>query len=236
MEISDFRASYLFDGITGEQLPEEMIKAMRSFISAENLYVSAAREIVTKFENLNSEFKYTYERNPIHSINARAKTPASIVRKLQRNGLQLTVDSARKHLTDLAGVRVICSYVDDIYRVKDMLLSQDDVTLVRMSDYIKNPKPNGYRSLHLIVTVPVFQATKTEIVAVEIQIRTIAMDFWASLEHELAYKLEEKDRKSASKELKACADEIASLDIKMQNLYNISISETESGIAPNKNR
>jgi len=224
MNIQDYtKTAYLFEGITGDFLSADMVKTIRSFIATENLYLSASREIVTKLENLNNDFKYTHERNPIHHINTRVKTPASIVKKLQKRGYELTVKAARENLTDIAGVRVICSYIDDIYLIRDLLLSQDDIKLIRTSDYIKNPKQNGYRSLHLIVTVPVFLTTKVEIVNVEIQIRTIAMDFWASLEHELAYKLADRKRDSASLELKACADEIADIDKRMQNLYNITI-------------
>ena len=228
MAVSEYsKVSYLFEGISGKMLPEEMVETIRSLIAAENLYLAATREVSTKLDNLNSEFKYTHERNPIHHIDTRVKTPASIVRKLQRNNWKLTANSARQNLTDIAGVRVVCSYIDDIYLIRDLLLSQDDITLVRSTDYIKNPKPNGYRSLHLIVTVPVFQAAKKELVKVEIQIRTIAMDFWASLEHELAFKLAEKKRKSISEELKSCADEIAGIDKKMQDLYNLSIKQED---------
>jgi putative GTP pyrophosphokinase len=218
-------ASYLFDGISGNILPEEMVKTIRSFMVTENLYSSATREIATKLENLNNEFKYTHDRNPIQNIQTRVKTPASIVNKLQRHGWDLSVESARKNLTDIAGVRVICSYINDIYLISELLLAQDDVQLVSTSDHIKNPKPNGYRSLHHIITVPVFLSTNVEIVNVEIQIRTIAMDFWASLEHELAYKLANRKKSSISKELKACANEIAEIDKRMQNLYNISLQE-----------
>ncbi len=225
MDLSDYsKASYFFDGISGNILPEEMVMTIRSLIVTENLYMSATREITTKLENLNSEFKYTRERNPIQNIQTRVKTPASIVRKLSRNGWDLSVESARKHLTDIAGVRVICSYIDDIYLISSLLLSQDDINLVRTSDYIKNPKTNGYRSLHHIVTVPVFLSTRVEYVNVEIQIRTIAMDFWASLEHELSYKMGDKRKASIERELKFCADQIEKLDKKMQNLYNISVS------------
>ncbi len=222
MTVPDYpETSYLFDGLTGSVLPEEMAKAIRLFMATENLYLSATREISTKLENLNNEFKYGSKRNPIHSIRTRVKTPMSIARKLQKRGLELSVESARRNLTDIAGVRVICSYIDDIYLIADMLLSQDDIKLVRTSDYIKNPKPNGYRSLHLVITIPVFLSTKVEIVNVELQIRTIAMDFWASLEHELAYHLADESTESVSSELKACADEIAAIDKRMQNLYTI---------------
>ncbi len=216
------RASYLFEGIKGQILPENLIDTIRSFIVAENLYSSAAREIATKLENLNSEFNSTHERNPIHLIQTRVKTPASILEKLKKRGFELSVDSARNNLTDIAGVRVICSYINDIYMISEFLLSQFDIQLVRTTDYIKNPKPNGYRSLHHIVKVPVYLSDRMELVNVEIQIRTIAMDFWASLEHELAYKLEIEKSGEAFAELKACAAEIADIDRRMQNLYNIS--------------
>ncbi len=216
---------YLFEGATGNLLPEDLDKTVRSFIAIENLYLSATREIVTKLENLNSEFKYTQERNPIHNISTRVKTPVSIIRKLQKRGHELSVEAAQKYLTDIAGVRVICSYTDDIYLIMNLLLSQDDIQLVRKSDYIKQPKSNGYRSLHLIVTVPVFLSSKTELVQVEIQIRTIAMDFWASLEHELAYRLDDETRISVSSELRACADEIAEIDKRMQHLYRNTMQQ-----------
>ena len=216
------KISFLFDGIKGGVLPEEMVAAVKSFMATENLYLSATREIATKLENLNSEFKYS-ERNPIHNIQTRVKTPSSIVKKLLRNGFEVSVDSARNNLTDIAGVRVICSYIDDIYLISDLLLSQSDIKCIRTSDYIKNPKPNGYRSLHHILTVPVFLSKSVEIVKVEIQIRTIAMDFWASLEHELAYKLADKKTESMTAELKDCSEKIADIDIRMQNLFNITI-------------
>ncbi len=224
MPASEFvKAFFLFDGLNSKMLPEEMADTLKSFIATENLYSSATREIATKFENLNNEFKYTHDRNPIKHIQTRVKTPSSIVSKLIRNGWEISVESARKNLTDIAGVRVICSYINDIYMIAGLLLSQDDITLVRRSDYIKNPKANGYRSLHLIVTVPVFLSTKVERVNVEIQIRTIAMDFWASLEHELAYKLTDQKKASISKKLKDCADEISDIDKRMQKLYNTTI-------------
>ena len=222
------RASYLFEGMKGRMLPEDLINTIRSFIATENLYSSATREIATKLENLNSEFNSTHERNPIHLIQTRVKTPASIMDKLKRRGFELSVESARKNLTDIAGVRVICSYINDIYIISGLLLSQNDIQLVRTSDYIKNPKTNGYRSLHHIVRVPVFLSHKVEMVNVEIQIRTIAMDFWASLEHDLAYKLERENSEEAFTELKACAEEIAGIDRRMQRLYNISAEQQVS--------
>lgn len=221
------KATYMFDGITDGILPEDIVKAIRSFIATENLYLSATHEIETKLQNLNNEFKYTKDRNPIYLIKTRVKTPNSIMNKLQRRGFELTVESARKNLTDIAGIRVICPYIDDIYLIADMLTKQDDIELIHTSDYIKNPKPNGYRSLHLIVSVPVFLSNRKEIVKAEVQIRTIAMDFWASLEHELAYKLADSKKVEVTRELKEIADIIADTDKRMQNLFSISkIMET----------
>ncbi|MCF6297777.1 MAG: GTP pyrophosphokinase family protein [Flavobacteriaceae bacterium] len=221
--IDSSKVAYIFDGLKGYILPDDEAKAIHSFIVTENLYSSAAREISTKLDNLNDEFKHVKDRNPIHSIKSRIKTPKSIMDKLNRLGCELSVESARKNLTDIAGIRVICSYIDDIYLIADLLTSQDDIGVIRTSDYIKNPKPNGYRSLHLIVTVPVFLSASTELVKVEIQIRTIAMDFWASLDHELSFKLTDKKIEAVTLELKECADIISDIDIRMQNLHNITI-------------
>jgi len=214
------KVAYLFDGLKGYILPDDEAKAITSFIITENLYSSAAREIKTKLENLNDEFKHVKDRNPIHHIKSRIKTPKSIMDKLNRLGCELSVESARKNLTDIAGIRVVCSYIDDIYLIAELLTSQDDIKVIRTSDYIKNPKPNGYRSLHLIVTVPVFLSASKELVKVEIQIRTIAMDFWASLDHELSFKLNDKKIAVVTQELKECADTISDIDKRMQNLYN----------------
>ena len=218
------KTSYFLDGFTDLDLPKETMEVINSLLIAENLYSSATREITTKLENLNDEFKHVKDRNPIHMIKARVKTPRSIIRKLSRRGFALSVESARENLTDIAGVRVICSYIDDVYLIADLLTSQDDIKVIRKSDYIKEPKPNGYRSLHFIVTVPVFLSESTELVKVEIQIRTIAMDLWASLEHELSYKLASGKTESVTKELKECADIISNIDLRMQNLYNITIA------------
>lgn len=221
--IEHLKVAYIIDGLKGYILPDDKAKVINSIIATQNLYSSAAREITTKLENLNDEFKHVKDRNPIHHIQSRIKTPKSIMDKLIRRGCELNPESAKKNLTDIAGIRVICSYIDDIYVIADLLTSQDDVGLIRISDYIKNPKPNGYRSLHLIVTIPVFLSASTEIVKVEIQIRTIAMDFWASLEHELSYKLPEKKIEAITLELKECADVISDIDMRMQKLYNNTV-------------
>jgi len=224
MKIEKTQIAYLFDGVTNGVLTEEAVKAIHAFLEAESLYSSAVREITTKLENLNDEFKQTKDRNPIHQIKARVKTPKSIMDKLLRRGFELSVESARNNLTDIAGVRVICSYIDDIYLIAGLLSSQADIEVLRTSDYIKNPKQNGYRSLHLIVTIPVFLSERTEIVKVEIQIRTIAMDFWASLEHDLSYKLTDGKTDDITRELKNCAEVIANIDLRMQNLHSLLIS------------
>lgn len=220
-KLDQSKDTYMFDGIADGIMPEDIVNTIRSFINSEYLYFSATREIETKLENLNDEFKHTKDRNPIHLIKTRVKTPKSILAKLRRRGLELTVESARKNLTDIAGIRVICPYIDDIYLIADMLTMQDDIKLLRTNDYIKNPKPNGYRSLHLIVSVPIFLSNRKELVNTEVQIRTIAMDFWASLEHDIAYKLSEGKPKSITNELKDCADVINNTDVRMQHLFNI---------------
>lgn len=224
INIDHSKARYLFDGFSGEAIPEELAGSFRAFLAIENLYVSATREIATKLENLNDEFKTNMDRNPIHEIKTRVKTPRSIMNKLLRKGHEISVESARTNLDDIAGVRVICSYIDDTRMIADLLTSQDDITLLRKSDYISNPKPNGYRSLHLVVTVPVFLLKSTEHVKVEVQIRTIAMDFWASLEHDLAYKLPKEKAGKLIDELKECADVINQTDERMQKLFNILIT------------
>ncbi len=232
MATIDFaKAAYFLDGLTDQNLSQEMIGVINSLLIAENLYSSATREITTKLENLNDEFKHVKDRNPIHMIKARVKTPKSIIRKLSQRGLELSIESARVNLTDIAGVRVICSYIDDVYLIAELLTSQNDIEVIRRSDYISEPKPNGYRSLHLIVTVPVFLSESTELVKVEVQIRTIAMDLWASLEHELSYKLTSAKAESVTKELKDCADIISNIDVRMQNLYNVTLpfKKTEKG-------
>ncbi len=219
MNIDRWKLQYLIEGLTPESMPEHLSDTIGSLLKTEHLYLSAARAITTKLEILNEEFKNTNDRNPIQFIKSRIKNPLSIYKKLQRKSLEINEESARKNINDIAGIRVICSYINDIYLIADLLTSQDDIQLIRVRDYIKNPKPNGYRSLHLIVSVPVFLSDHKEIVKAEIQIRTIAMDFWASLEHELAYKLEDKSSDLLA-ELKDCSDVISKTDKRMQKLYN----------------
>ena len=183
------------------------------------LYDAAAREIRTKLEILESEFRVRYARNPIHHIDTRLKSPASISEKLSRKGLPQTLDAIEQNLTDIAGVRVVCNYLEDIYLVADLLEHQQDVELVRKRDYIKQPKESGYRSLHLVVRVPVFLSSHTELVPVEVQIRTIAMDFWATLEHQLRYKSDQETTQLLRRRLLKCAEASAQLDREMQSIY-----------------
>lgn len=204
-------------------LSESDLKSVLAFQEAVNmqlLYKSAIREVNTKLEILDDEFHVRYDHNPIHHIESRLKSPYSIVEKLHRKELVVSVDSAMQHLKDIAGIRVICNYIEDVYTIADLLLKQDDVTLIRRRDYIQHPKPNGYRSLHLIVEVPIFLAEKKEPIPVEVQIRTIAMDFWASLEHQLRYKSDQNMPDSTQTELKDCAEIIESLDRKMQSIQH----------------
>ncbi len=182
------------------------------------MYSGAIREVKTKLQVLNDELSVTRKRNPIEFIETRIKTPESIANKLNKRKLPLTCESVRKNLNDVAGVRVICAFLDDIYQVARMLEGQDDVELIKTKDYINRPKKNGYRSLHLIVEIPVFFSDRKERVRVEIQIRTIAMDFWASLEHSVKYKKNVRDAEDIVYELRACADVINRTDIHMQSI------------------
>lgn len=181
-------------------------------------YACAIREIRTKLEILDTEFAVRYSRNPINSIHSRLKSQTSIVEKMFRKGVPISRHNIENTLNDIAGIRVICSYIDDIYRIADALIAQDDITLIERKDYIKDPKPNGYRSLHLIVSVPVFFAEEKKIVKAEVQIRTIAMDFWASLEHEIKYKKDAPDADEIVARLKECADVIANTDQEMLDI------------------
>lgn len=182
------------------------------------LYHSAVKEVKTKLEILDEEFKIKRKRNPIEYMKSRIKTPKSIMTKLERKGLERTIICAKNNLHDIAGIRVICSFLDDIYDVANTLVKQDDIILIEEKDYIKNPKPNGYRSLHLVIQVPVFFSEHVELVTVEVQIRTIAMDFWASLEHKLYYKTERNASLDIKHNLKECADIISSTDVRMQEI------------------
>lgn len=182
----------------------------------------AILEVETKFRVLDEQLSLQYERNPIESITSRLKSPESIYEKIQRKKLPADVRSIEEHLSDVAGVRVVCNFIEDIYMLADCLISQDDVRLIKMKDYIKNPKPNGYRSLHLIIEIPIFLTDEKKMMKVEVQLRTIAMDMWASLEHKIYYKKEinAEAAKIAAERLYRCAQMSAELDEEMQSIRN----------------
>lgn len=195
---------------------------MRDAMQEMQVYRAAIKEITTKLENLDGSFEVRFEYNPIHHIESRLKSIPSIIKKLQRLDLEPSVENMKKALHDVAGVRVICNYFDDLDKLAEMLLAQEDVRLIRRKDYHKNPKPNGYRSLHLVVATPVYLANERREVMVEIQIRTIAMDLWASLEHQLRYK-NGSDRPvpdDLSYRLFSCAKILSEVDSEMQYIYD----------------
>ena len=185
-----------------------------------NLYDAAVRLLKLKFEVLNNEFKVLYARNPIHHIDSRLKSPESMIAKLKKKGYDVSIESARKNVNDIAGVRVVCNYIDDVYSVAEMLKRQTDLEIVKIQDYIKTPNYNGYRSLHLDIKVPVYLSDRTEYVVAEVQIRTIAMDFWASLEHDIRYKADKsKLPQGINEEMLECSNKIAEIDAQMQDMY-----------------
>ena len=190
------------------------------FLMLRNLYEAAVKQLSLKFDILNNEFNVLYARNPIHHIEGRVKSQSSIVAKLLKRGLPLSIESARANINDIAGVRVVCSYIDDVYRVAEMLARQSDVEIVKKQDYIQTPNYNGYRSLHMDIRVPVYLSDRTEYVVAEIQIRTIAMDFWASLEHDIRYKADKSKLPAGiNEEMFECASKIAEIDRQMQDMY-----------------
>ena len=197
----------------------DMFVSYRDLLELDHLHNAAIREVQIKLETLNDEFKIKFERSPIHHVESRLKSKASIVKKLMDRGVEVSLESARQSLNDIAGVRVVCCYIDDVYSVADMLLRQSDIKLVKRQDYIEHPNYNGYRSLHLDIQVPIYLSDRTEYVAVEVQLRTVAMDFWASLEHDLRYKSGKNPPEEISEELLACSNEVAALDKRMQDMY-----------------
>ena len=210
-------------------LPEEFQRLVDEFFTVQCRYQAAIREIQTKLENLDEEFQMKHKRNPIHHMQSRMKSIQSMMEKLGRRNAQRSISSAVENLTDIAGIRVICSYLQDVYTVANLLTSQDDIHVLRVRDYIKHPKENGYRSLHLVVEIPVFLSEGRVMVPVEIQIRTIAMDFWASLEHSLKYKAPGNVPEDISQELIQTASDISALDQRMQTIHDKveAIAQTE---------
>lgn len=197
---------------------KEIFESAKEFQDMMMRYECAAMEIETKIKILNEEFSLRTQRNPIESIKSRIKSPASIYEKMSRKGYDMTTEAMEQHLSDIAGVRVICSFPEDIYAVARLITEQDDIIILEIKDYIAKPKENGYRSLHLIVAVPIFLANEKRNMKVEIQFRTIAMDFWASLEHKVKYKKNVENPEEIARELKECADIITSVDYRMQEI------------------
>lgn len=199
----------------------ELLAEMGPFADLMMYYRCAIMEVETKFRVLNEQFSVQYNRNPIESINTRLKKPSSIIEKLNRKKLPLSLKAIEENMFDIAGIRVICSFQEDIYTMADLLLQQDDILLVERKDYIKEPKENGYRSLHLIVDVPIFLSNEKRHMKVEVQLRTIAMDFWASLEHKLKYKKHVQNAEEIAARLRMVADVITEMDQAMQDIHNM---------------
>lgn len=204
--------------LAATEFARQLLETAVEYKELRMMYACAIKEVQTKFEVLETEFKVRYQRNPISSIQTRLKSSSSIIEKMIRKGVPFSMENLEEQIQDLAGIRVICSYVDDIYALANALTSQDDITLLEEKDYIRNPKPNGYRSLHLIVSVPVFFSQQKRQIKVEVQIRTIAMDFWASLEHQMKYKREIPDQQHIVEQLKNCAEDIARVDREMMDI------------------
>jgi len=202
----------------GEDI-NELFGSYHELRKIQQLYEAAMKQIETRVEILSDEFAVHHDRNPIHHVEGRVKSPSSILKKLKKKGLEISIDSARHSLNDIAGVRIVCGYIDDVYAVEEMLLRQSDIRLVKKQDYIKTPNFNGYRSLHLDIEIPVYLSSHTEHVVAEVQIRTVAMDFWASLEHELRYKAQKVIPQDICDAMLKSANDIAEIDRKMQSIY-----------------
>ncbi len=191
------------------------------------LYNSALKEMKTKVEILNDEFQQVHQYNPIEYVKARIKTPESIVKKLKRHGKETSIDNMINYINDIAGIRIVCSFTSDIYKLAELIGKQRDITVVSVKDYIKNPKESGYKSYHMLVTIPIFMSDRTVNTKVEIQIRTMAMDFWASLEHKIYYKFEGNAPDYISRDLQECSGIVSMLDAKMLQL-NEAILEAKA--------
>ena len=200
-------------------LPPEQQALAAGMVRVTHLYRSALKVAVTQMEILDEEFARMYDHSPIHHIEYRIKSLDSIVDKLRRRGYDVTIDNIYAHIQDLAGIRVICNYMDDIYYLRSLLTRFESFRVIREVDYIKEPKPSGYRSLHLVVNVPIVISEGTMVLPVEIQLRTIAMDMWASLEHELRYKSDRKFTDQDAARLRLCSDAISEIDQEMQDIY-----------------
>ena len=219
-----------FEELISSNDPEEFLESTIPFQKLMMQYRCAMLEVQTKFEVINNELSLYGDRNPIEFIKSRIKRPVSIMEKLKRKGFEISIDSIQNNIYDIAGIRVVCSFPEDIYRLAEKICMQDDIKLLNKKDYIKNPKPNGYRSLHLILEVPVFFTEEKKRLPVEVQLRTIAMDFWASIEHKLRYKknLPESVSADISESLRKCSEEINEMDFRMQAINRwIELSKVE---------
>ena len=229
MEIKKVAQEKCLSEVLSMDNPEFILNQIEPFMELMMKYRCALMEVETKLKVLNEEFAMEHNRNPFEAIKSRIKTPGSILEKMRRRGYEISVESIEKNLNDIAGIRVICSFQDDIYAIARMLTQQDDIILIEEKDYIKNPKPNGYRSLHLILDIPIFLAEEKKHMRVEVQFRTIAMDFWASLEHKLKYKKNVDNPTTIMEELKECADVISETDLRMQDIRD-RIEEKMKGL------
>lgn len=218
MEVLKEKKEFDLAAIMESEYPEMLLEQAGPFMELMMRYRCAVMEVETKLNVLNAEFTMKNNRNPFESIKSRVKSPVSILEKMQRKGFPISTESIEENLTDVAGIRVICSFPDDIYATAKLLSEQDDITVLAVKDYIQQPKENGYRSLHLIVEVPIFLSEEKKNMKVEVQFRTIAMDFWASLEHKLKYKKKIENEEEIFRELKKCAEASAALDLRMQAL------------------
>ena len=218
MEVLKEKKEFDLKAMMTSEYPEVRLEQARPFMELMMQYRCALMEVETKLNVLNAEFTMRNNRNPFESIKSRIKSPVSILEKMHRKGYELSAESIEENLADSAGIRVICSFPDDIYATAKLLTQQDDITVLEVKDYIKHPKENGYRSLHLIVLVPIFLSNEKRNVKVEIQFRTIAMDFWASVEHQLRYKKDNEFTAQMAEELLACAQISADLDSRMGQL------------------
>lgn len=209
-----------FNEMIRDNDPLKLLQSAFPFQRLMAQYRCALEEIRAKFEVLNMELSLKRDANPIESISCRIKKPVSIIEKLRQKGLDFSLDNIERNIFDVAGIRIVCSFTDDIYHIAERICLQEDIRLLRIKDYIKNPKENGYRSLHLVVSVPVVFAEESKMLPVEIQFRTIAMDFWASIEHKLRYKknLSEDISKAIANDLWECADKINDIDNRMQDI------------------
>ena len=211
---------------------EELMISVQPFKEMLMYYECALLEVKTKVEVLDKGFEVKYQRNPVQTIKTRLTRPVSIVEKLDRLGLPRTIANMGEHIHDIAGIRIICSFMEDIYTIAELLTGQDDIILLQKKDYIQHPKPNGYRSLHLLVEVPIFLSNQKKSICVEVQLRTVAMDFWASIEHDIKYKKDVSNRNAITERLRLCAERVASLDFEMQEIGREININSEGTVLP----